>query len=471
MEDIRQAVSLEERDKLYERFKHTLSFDKHLSRKLVSFQANKQNPVYRWFKYKEGFSSNLVQYYIKKFHFAGKDVLDPFAGAGTTLFASSELGCNATGIELLPVGAFVMEVRQALDHIDYDALASLTEHIWEKVEKHRTEMYIEHIPITDGAFPEETEELLNAWLGYCNTVGGHMGKLLRFVAFTILEEISYTRKDGQYLRWDYRSNRRQGKTQFDKGRIIPFKEAIEKKLQEILEDLRPSGEQTLFDHQHNGKEGNITVYQDSCLTRLSKLKNESFDLVVTSPPYCNRYDYTRTYALELVFLGCDNDKVKELRQAMLSCTVENKSKLEEMKQFYQEQGRPEVFDEVIAAYEGSGAMMEVLHFLEHFKTHKVLNNNGVVRMVRNYFLEMCFTIYELARVLRKGGKIVMVNDNVRYAGEEIPVDLILSEFAETFGLTTSNIFVLQQKKGNSSQQMGNHGRTPLRKCVYLWSKL
>ena len=64
----------------------------------------------------------------------------------------------------------------------------------------------------------------------------------------------------------------------------------------------------------------------------------------------------------------------------------------------------------------------------------------------------------------------MVNDNVQYVGEEIPVDLILSEFAEKFGLITENIFVLQQKKGNSSQQMGNHGRNPIRKCVYVWRK-
>jgi len=27
---------------------------------LVSFQANKSEPAYRWFKYKEGFSSRLV---------------------------------------------------------------------------------------------------------------------------------------------------------------------------------------------------------------------------------------------------------------------------------------------------------------------------------------------------------------------------------------------------------------------------
>ncbi len=64
----------------------------------------------------------------------------------------------------------------------------------------------------------------------------------------------------------------------------------------------------------------------------------------------------------------------------------------------------------------------------------------------------------------------MVNDNVRYAGEEVPVDLILSDMAESFGLKVRHIWTLGRGKGNSSQQMGNHGRSELRKCVYVWEK-
>jgi hypothetical protein len=59
----------------------------------------------------------------------------------------------------------------------------------------------------------------------------------------------------------------------------------------------------------------------------------------------------------------------------------------------------------------------------------------------------------------------MVNDNVRYHGEEIPVDLILSDFVEQAGLVTNKIRVLPRGKGNSSQQMGKWGRMELRKCV------
>ena len=37
----------------------------------------------------------------------------------------------------------------------------------------------------------------------------------------------------------------------------------------------------------------------SSLEHLRLLPDGSFDMVITSPPYANRYDYTRTYALEL----------------------------------------------------------------------------------------------------------------------------------------------------------------------------
>ena len=64
----------------------------------------------------------------------------------------------------------------------------------------------------------------------------------------------------------------------------------------------------------------------------------------------------------------------------------------------------------------------------------------------------------------------MVNDNVRYAGASISVDLILSYIAQAIGFTIENILVLPLGKGNSSQQMGGFGRDSLRKCVYVWKK-
>jgi hypothetical protein len=340
------------------------------------------------------------------------------------------------------------------------------QNFWSRFNKiETTATRFSHIPITKDAFPDDTEIALNRFLSYCENVHNkEIQTVLRFAALSILEEISYTRKDGQYLRWDYRSKRDLGGKPFNKGRILSFEQALKQKLSQIVADLGPRND-SLFDSPDNGHEMHpISVLEGSCLEKLPTLEDASFDFIVTSPPYCNRYDYTRTYALELVFLGCDAEKVRSLRQELLSCTVENKEKLDQLRNQYSSFGRNEFFNSILRVYDSSTAMSEVNSVLNE------LNNSNIPRMVRNYFLEMCFVISELARVSKTGGYCVMVNDNVRYGGEEIPVDLILSEFAEGFGFKTKNIFVLPRGKGNSSQQMGSYGRAEIRKCVYLWQR-
>jgi len=300
-----------------------------------------------------------------------------------------------------------------------------------------------------------------------------MRLLLDFACFSILESISYTRKDGQYLRWDYRAKKERVGSRFNKGPILSFDEAIRCKLDEMGKDIdsKAKSGRTLFDSEHDlPTPGIMDLRIGSCLSELLHLESASIDSVFTSPPYCNRYDYTRTYALELVYLGYDSEAVKNLRQEMLSCTVENRSKVVELETAYARKDRLHDFTRIVKTFESQSSLQEVLQILERHSSAGQLNNTNIPRLVKNYFFEMCFVIYELSRLLRRGGKIVMVNDNVRYGGEEVPVDLILSDFAEQFGLEVREIWTLERGKGNSSQQMGLHGRTELRKCVYLWEK-
>ena len=100
----------------------------------------------------------------------------------------------------------------------------------------------------------------------------------------------------------------------------------------------------------------------------------------------------------------------------------------------------------------------------------MLNNSGIPRMVRGYFYEMACVIGECARVLKPNARLFMVNDNVRYAGVSISVDMILSDIARSLGFAVEQILVVPGKKGNSSQQMGVYGRVPLRKGVSIWRK-
>ena len=204
----------------------------------------------------------------------------------------------------------------------------------------------------------------------------------------------------------------------------------------------------------------------SCLELMHNMPEAQFDMTITSPPYANRYDYTRTYALELAWLGYDQEGFAQLRQRMLSATVENKTKADWLRNVYAD--APCLLDTAIATYQGQRALHEVIGILnEHIGK---LANRHVIRLLEGYFLEMAVIIAELGRVTRPGGTVIMVNDNVQYHGEEVPVDLILSDFAEQSGFVCDTIWMLPTSKGNSSQQMGRFGKRDLRKCVYKWIK-
>ena len=461
-ESLRKIEQLDQ--ELSRQFKGKTVIQPLLTRSLVSFQANKSRAVYRWYKYKEAFSAALVEHLLAHYAADARSLLDPFAGSGTALFVASALGIRGEGIEVLPIGQEIISARKTLEHDfrpeDLSRLRHWSEsRLWEHSDA-RTPL--PELRITHGAYPERTLAGVEKFTSALQGENEHVRAVLRFALLCVLESVSFTRKDGQYLRWDHRSGRRQGNRPFNKGRILTFDEAIRAKLDEIVHDLEASQQPTELSPPKKLR-GGVHLYPGSCLHILPTLANQAYDAVVTSPPYCNRYDYTRTYALELALLNVAEQELIHLRQEMLSCTVENRAK--------DLLALNPVWSDAVAATDRQELLQSILVYLEEQKAEGLLNNNGILRMVRGYFYEMACVIAECARVLKPGAPLLMVNDNVRYAGASISVDMILSAVAEDLGFRVENILVLPTGKGNSSQQMGEHGRAPLRKCVYVWRKV
>ena len=447
------------RQSLQERFASRLSIHPGLTRKVVSWQGNRTSPGLRWMRYKEGFSGELVDALIEDAE--SKSVLDPFSGAGTTPLTAAGRGLNSAGIEIMPVGVLASNALAcAANGLDRKDFESAGQSLLEQVESQRTPdktFAFPHVRITESAFPEHTEAgLAKAREFIAHTGDAANALMLNFACMSVLENISYTRKDGQYLRWDYRSGRKL-RTRLDKGPIQSLPQALSARLGEILEDVES------LKVKYGAKMPKFIM--GSCLKALRELPDGAFDTVITSPPYANRYDYTRTYALELAWLGCDQKDFSMLRQDLLSATVENKSKRAWLESCY---GDSALLKRALHMFEDQIALQEALSILEdHIKE---LSNPHVIRLLRGYFQEMAVVISELARVVSAGGTVYMVNDNVQYHGEEIPVDLILSDFAEQAGFECQHIWLLAQGKGNSSQQMGKFGRREIRKCMYKWVK-
>ncbi|CDM97969.1 MAG: site-specific DNA-methyltransferase [Limnospira maxima] len=459
--DIQEVNRLDQH--LHNSFKNKFLIEPSLTRLLVSFQANKTQPIYRWYKYKEAFSASLVQLLLAKYGLTQGKILDPFAGSGTALFAASDIGIHADGIELLPIGQNIIDTRRLLNsEFTGDDIHRLKNWVnlklWKQFEHQLT---LPELKITQGAYSPETQTAIEKYLAACEQENPQIQTVLLFALLCILESISYTRKDGQYLRWDYRSGRGSGKKSLNKGNILDFDDAITQKINEIINDLEPPTQQIELFPTHK-PQGKIHLYKGSCLEVMPCLPNGSYDAMITSPPYCNRYDYTRTYALELALLGVSAKELTHLRQEMLSCTVENRPKdLLAINQNWQL---------ALSVAENQTLLQAILQFLEQQKSQGKLNNNSIPRMVKGYFDEMACVIQECSRLLKPGGLLFMVNDNVRYAGISISVDMILSDLAENLGFVVKNILILPGNKGNSSQQMGSHGREPLRKCVYVCKK-
>lgn len=378
------------------------------------------------------------------------------------VFVGSAAGLQAEGIELLPIGQQVIAAKKGLERFSTADFAVIERwHATRPWETTNERLPLPTLRITLNAFPEETQKAVEHYTAILAAENDRVQRVLRFALLCVLEQVSFTRKDGQYLRWDYRSGRRQGAKRFDKGHIPGFSEAISKKLQQIVEDAKGAPQDRLF-LVPDENPGTIDLYEGSCLEILPRLRTSRYDVLITSPPYCNRYDYTRTYALELALLGVDEQKLSHLRQQMVSCTVENRAK--DLLRF-----NPS-WASAIEITDRQDLLQTILQYLEDQKTQGLLNNNGIPRMVRGYFYEMACVISECFRVMKRHAPVMIVNDNVRYAGASISVDTILSDIARSIGFSVESIFVLPGAKGNSSQQMGTHGRDPLRKCIYVWRK-
>lgn len=473
-----QFAPQNERLSLEQRYIDIVEETEDFNRRLVSYQANKSESIHKWIKYREGFSSQLVQNLIREFGIEPNDtILDPFLGSGTTSLTAKMLGINSVGMDILPLSHLAIEAKSFIFDYDIDELETIYNHILE-ITPNKIESPFKHLKITDGAFPPENENDLLFFTNW-NDISQYSTEsktLIKLILTSILEEISFTRKDGQYLRWDFRSqkvidsNKRreeQGKepikTVLDKGNIPTVKESLLYALSAIMADIKQIQQLSPNESVHE-------LITESALNALPKVESNKFHGVITSPPYCNRYDYTRTYALELAYLGVDEKKIRELRQSQLSCTVESKSKLNQLKDYYELLGLENRYVEIEQIIRNNQVLNEINYALTQRANNNEVNNKGILSMVDGYFTELSFIFFELFRTCKSGAKVAFVNDNVRYAGEVIPVDFLSTKIAEDIGFRPVKIYTLKQRKGNSSQQMSKYGRVALRKSITVWEK-
>jgi hypothetical protein len=193
-----------------QKFKSKLVIDPLLNRSLVSFQANKKRAIYRWYKFKEAFSAEMVEYFLDKFKIRNGMLFDPFAGSGTALLVANDRAMDSEGIEVLPIGQQIIETKRLIDNeLKKKDIATLARWAktqpWAKIKEVYT---LNELPITKGAYPSRTRKKIGQYLVAVDEENKRVRSLLIFAVLCVLESVSYTRKDGQYspgLRWRHAS--------------------------------------------------------------------------------------------------------------------------------------------------------------------------------------------------------------------------------------------------------------------------
>lgn len=370
------------------------------ARRAGTFADNMKLPVHRWFRYSAGFSAEWAASEIRK---RGRpNVFDPFAGSGTTLLAAQEMGTNALGQEAQPFVARIAQAKLAW-RADPQEVRELADHIICSARARTPNRQFPDLLLScyDGDSLARLESMRTALLDLQDDTPAWQLCWLAYVG--ILRATSHAGT----AQWQYvLPSRRKAAPQEPFG-------AFELKVEQLLEDLdvmashlrAPSA--TLF-HEDAREGGHVP--------------EDWAELVITSPPYANNYDYADATRLEMTMLGelegWGELQSKVRTHLVRSCTQHVSPYASEAYGLLSTPELRAIADE----------LAPVLHTLdaERFRHggKKVYH-----AMVAYYFYDLARVWRQLRRAARDGAQVCfVVGDSAPY-GIHVPVERWLGELA------------------------------------------
>lgn len=246
-----------------------------------TFQDNRRLPVHRWFRFSAGFSASWAESVIRDS--GARRVLDPFAGSGTSILAAEDAGAEAIGIEAHP---FIFRIASAklLRRTPVGAYLAMIREVRASALQ-RSGSLIGYPALIRKCYPPDVLGDLDALRSALDDCRDDSPAWL--LAWLTLVCILRTASPVGTAQWQYVLPRKQKRRP-----PSPFAafDAMSKMIRDDLElcEQRSMGKGRII----NGDARDCTGVPDGYA-----------DLVVTSPPYPNNYDYADATRLEMCFFG------------------------------------------------------------------------------------------------------------------------------------------------------------------------
>ena len=325
------------------------------------------------FFFKEGFSRDFVLMTFDEFGVNdGWRILDPFVGSGTTLLAAKECGVDAVGVDAAPLAVFVSQVKTA--DYDLDELVKVRDWLLSRpfrkhdlsnvsgfVKKFFLKPSLEDIIF----FREEIRRIDDP----------NIRNFFTLALMNAAMKVSFAYKDGAVLK-------------VVKKPVPPFRKFFRRIVKNMIKDLK----RIAF------RPCKIEVYLGDA-RRLEFLEDESFDAIITSPPYLNKIEYTKVYGIEYeLFFG---DVHVDPIRSFIGLNPKNVS---------------DPFPEL-----------------------------NLPEIAKAYFHDLKLCLEEMFRVLRIGGKVAMVVAGGVFPDRVVDSDILIADLAERIGFKVERIVAVNKR--------------------------
>ncbi len=420
------------------------------SRNIINKLLPQDRPAHDWYRFVLSFPPHLVREYVQRFGLKGTNrILDPFCGTGTTIVECKKLGIPSVGIESNHMALFATQVKVDWGP-DPDGLIRHTREVAEAAFAALRSEGIEDDPLplftghTDGehnrgnslrALPPERSRLLlknsisplplHKTLVLLDCLKEHSVDLYRrHELLALAKALVYSISN---LHFGPEVGIKAPKSD------APVVTTWLAEVHTIAKDLR--GLRRFGDTPAEAYHGDSRKPPDM-------IAPHSIDAVITSPPYPNEKDYTRTTRLESVLLGFirNRNDLRDLKHTLIRSNTRGVYKLDDDDQWVCEY--PEIQRIAKAIEERRIELGKTSGFERLYSRVTKLYFGGIARHLAN-----------LRGLLRPGAKLAyVVGDQASYLRIMIRTGQLLAEIAESLGYEILGFDLFRTRLATASKE-------------------